>query len=93
LIKCPPGNSLRIKDGEETMSNRLKRRDVLAGAGALMAAGRAFGQTPPPPVPPTPPIVFVTLRTEAGNIGMVLEMAKAPITVFFYVTSTTEKRT
>ncbi len=74
------------------MSNRLKRRDVLAGAGALMAAGRAFGQTPTPPVPPTPPIVFVTLRTEAGNIGMVLEMAKAPITAGNFLHYITEKR-
>jgi peptidyl-prolyl cis-trans isomerase A (cyclophilin A) len=65
------------------MTKSFKRRDVLAGVGALAAAGPAFGQAPP---------VFVILRTEAGNIGIALDMAKAPITAGNFLRYVTEKR-
>ncbi len=61
------------------MTDKLKRRDVLAGAAALAAAGPVMAQTPAAPAP-ADGIIRVSLQTTAGEIVLGLESVKAPLT-------------
>ena len=54
------------------MTDKLKRRDVLAGAAALAAAGPVMAQTPAAPAP-ADGIIRVSLQTTAGEIVLGLE--------------------
>lgn len=74
------------------MTKRLRRRDVLTGAGALAAAGPALAQQPAAPTASAGAPVFVILRTDIGNIGMVVETQRAPITSANFLRYVTEKR-
>ncbi len=69
------------------MIRNLNRRDafIVAGAGALAAAGSARAQTPDG-------LIQVTLHTDQGDIVLALESKKAPITTDNFLRYVDNKR-